>query len=344
MMTGDHPLTAAAVAREIGLTSDGRFATGAELDSLPDSRLPEALGNVSVYARIAPEHKLRIVRALRARGERVAVTGDGINDAPALAAADIGIAMGETGTDVAREAADIVLADDNFSTIVRAVHEGRVLFANLSKGVRYYLACKTALVGAALLPVLLGVPVPFAPVQIILMELFIDLAASAAFVAEPGEADLMRRPPRDPYAPLMDRAMLITIFSSAAGLFGAVSLAYLTTWFARGDLSRAQTMAFVTWLFGHVLLALNMRSDREPIFQLGLLSNRVMVGWAVATAACAVGATSVPNLGALLRVLPLSGSEWALVIGAAVVGTFWREPVKLISWRRRPLALLTSPP
>ncbi len=343
MMTGDHRLTAAASARETGLTTDARVITGPELDSLPDSGLAEALSDVSVYARITPEHKLRIVRALRAQGERVAVTGDGINDAPALAAADIGIAMGETGTDVAREAADIVLADDNFSTIVRAVHEGRVLFANLTKGVRYYLACKAALIAAALLPVLLGVPVPFAPVQIILMELFMDLAASAAFVAEPGEADLMHRPPRGARAPFMDRAMLIAIFTSAAGLFGAVSLAYLTTWFATGDLTRAQTMAFVTWLLGHVLLALNMRSDREPLLQLGIFSNRVMLGWGVATIVCVAVATSVPDLGALLKAVPLSGSEWALAIGAALAGTFWREPLKLISWRRSAPALTATP-
>ena len=192
MITGDHPLTAAAVARQVGLNDDGRVVTGAELDSMSDDVLRETVPRVSIYARTTPDHKLRIVRALRDRGARVAVTGDGINDAPALAAADVGVAMGETGTDVARDSAGVVLADDNFATIVRAVREGRLLFANLTKGVRYYLACKVALVAAALLPVLLSVPVPFAPVQIILMELFMDLAASASFVAEPGEAEIGR--------------------------------------------------------------------------------------------------------------------------------------------------------
>ena len=198
MITGDHPLTARAIAGQVGLDGEARLLTGVELDALSDERLEEIVGQVSLYARTTPQHKLRIVRALRQRGERVAVTGDGTNDAPALVAADIGIAMGETGSDVARASSDIVLADDNFRTIIRAVEEGRILFANLSKGLRYYLACKVALVLATLLPVLLRVPVPFAPIQIILMELFMDLAASATFVAEPGEPGLMRRPPEIP--------------------------------------------------------------------------------------------------------------------------------------------------
>ena len=159
----------------------------------------------------------------------------------------------------------MVLADDNFATIVGAVKEGRVSFENLRKGVRYYLACKAALISIALLPVLLGMPVPFAPIQIILMELFMDLAASAAFVAEPAEADLMRRPPRDPKAKFLDRSMVQSIFVSAAGLFAAVCGVYLATWYSGAGLITAQTMAFATWLLGHVFLAFNLRSEREPL-------------------------------------------------------------------------------
>ena len=334
MITGDHPLTAAAVARQVGLNDDGRVVTGAELDSMSDDVLRETVPRVSIYARTTPDHKLRIVRALRDRGARVAVTGDGINDAPALAAADVGVAMGETGTDVARDSAGVVLADDNFATIVRAVREGRLLFANLTKGVRYYLACKVALVAAALLPVLLSVPVPFAPVQIILMELFMDLAASASFVAEPGEAGLMQRPPRDPSAKFMDRAMIGSVFASAGGLFAAVSAAYLVTWYETGDLVRAQTIAFVTWLLSHVLLAFNMRSEREPLWNLGPLSNRVMAWWGAATALYIVVVTLVPPVGALFKVVPLSAHEWWLAISVSVVGAFWIELRKLLVWRR----------
>jgi len=338
MITGDHPLTARAIATQVGLDSDSRMLTGPELDALSDAALGDVVGQVALYARTTPEHKLRIVRALQARGERVAVTGDGINDAPALVAADIGVAMGETGTDVAREAADMVLADDNFATIVQAVEEGRILFANLTKGVRYYLACKVALVAATLLPVLLRVPVPFAPVQIILMELFMDLAASATFVAEPAEADLMRQPPRESQAPFMSGAMVRSIVIAAAGLFTAVSVAYLVTWYSSANLALAQTMAFVTWLLGHVFLAINMRSEREPLVRLGLFSNRLMIGWAAATLAFVLLATLLPVAQVALKTAPLTGQQWALVVGAALVGTFWMEvgkwPRSRVAWRR----------
>jgi Ca2+-transporting ATPase len=325
MITGDHPLTARAIARQVGLDGDEELLTGQELDALSDEELNETVGRVSLYARTTPQHKIRIVRALQDQGQRVAVTGDGINDAPALSAADIGIAMGETGTDVAREAADIVLADDNFATIVRAVREGRVLFANLTKGVRYYLAVKVALISTTLLPVILSVPIPFAPIQIIIMELFMDLAASATFVAEPPEADLMRRPPRDPDVPFMNRATIGTIFSSAAGLFAAVTVAYLVTWYTGTGQAQARTVAFVTWLLGHVFLALNMRSEREPLVRLGLFSNWVMVIWASATIVAILLVTLVPAVEARLKTTALSPGEWALVVGAALVGTFWIE-------------------
>ncbi len=330
MITGDHPLTAKAIAHEVGLDGNGRVLTGPELDALSDDALVQTLGQVSLYARTTPEHKLRIVRALHRRGEVVAVTGDGINDAPALAAADIGVAMGETGTDVAREAAAMVLADDNFATIVCAIEEGRILFENLKKGVRYYLTCKVALVTATLLPVLLRVPVPFAPVQIILMELFMDLAAAATFVAEPAESGLMQRPPRDPKKPFMDRAMVSSIFTSATGLFGAVSVAYLVTWYGSADLIKAQTMAFVTWLLGHVLLALNMRSEHEPLFRLGLFSNRLMIMWGTATVIFGLIVTLVPGVRSALKLSPLSAGDWVLACGAALIGTFWIELRKLI--------------
>jgi Ca2+-transporting ATPase len=334
MVTGDHPLTAKAIAAQIGLDAGGHLLTGAELDSMPDQALQRTVADVSIYARTTPEQKLRIVHALQRRGEIVAATGDGINDAPALAAADVGIAMGQTGTDVAREAASMVLADDNFSTIVHAVEEGRVSFENLRKGVRYYLACKAALISIVLLPVLLGVPVPFAPIQIILMELFMDLAASAAFVAEPAEADLMRRPPRDPKARFLDRSMVHSIFASAAGLFAAVCGVYLASWRSGAGLVAAQTMAFATWLLGHVLLAMNLRSEREPLFQLGLFRNRVMVVWAAATLALLLVATLVPGARQLVKVTSLHPAQWAIVAGAALAGTFWIEARKLINWIR----------
>ncbi len=172
-----------------------------------------------IFARTTPEDKLRLVRLMRENGEIVAVTGDGVNDAPALKEAHIGIAMGIRGTDVAKETADMVLADDNFATITMAVKEGRKIFANLRKGVRYYLACKIALVACFLLPIALGAPLPFAPIQIIVLELFMDLAASATFVAEPQEAGAMQKPPLDPTEKFLNRTMLTTMALGALSLF-----------------------------------------------------------------------------------------------------------------------------
>ena len=330
MITGDHSLTAKAIALQIGLDGDRRLLTGVELDAMSDEALKQSAGDVSIFARTTPEQKLRIVRGLQSRGEIVAATGDGINDGPALAAADVGVAMGETGTDVAREAADMILADDNFATIVRAIEEGRISFENLRKGVRYYLACKVALISTSLVPVLLSVPVPFAPIQIILMELFMDLAASAAFVAEPAEEGLMLQPPRDPRAKFLERSLVRSIFSSAAGLFMAVCGVYLVTWYGSTSLITAQTMAFVTWLLGHIFLALNLRSEREPLFRLGFFTNRVMVVWVIATLAVLLVVTLVPGLRQLIKVGSLQPAQWALAGGTAFAGTFWIEARKLV--------------
>ena len=332
MITGDHPLTAQSLARQVGLDS-GPAITGTQLDEMSDAALDAVVGQATLYARTTPEHKLRIVTALQRGGERVAVTGDGVNDAPALAAADIGIAMGETGTDVAREAAGMVLADDNYATIVRAIYEGRILFENLKKGVRYYLACKVALISITLLAVVLGVPVPFAPVQIVLMELFMDLAASATFVVEPPESDLMRQRPRDTQSGFLNQPMVTSILVSAVGLFTAVSVSYLVSWWSGASVIQAQTVAFVTWLIGHVLLAFNLRSEREPLLRLGLLSNRLMLVWAAATVAFVFTVIVVPGVQVLLKTSSLSSNQWELILATAVVGTFWLEVRKWLTFQ-----------
>jgi Ca2+-transporting ATPase len=335
MVTGDHPETARAIAAQVGIDS-AKVLTGNETSQMSDTELKEALADTFIFARTTPEDKLRLVRLLRENGEIVAVTGDGINDAPALKEAHIGIAMGVRGTDVAKETADMVLADDNFATITTAVEAGRKIFSNLRKGVRYYLACKVALVATFLLPIALGLPLPFAPIQIIVLELFMDLAASATFVAEPQEAGAMQKPPVSPKENFLNRPMLQTLFTGALSLFAAVTITYLTAWFLGSNLPadqrmvQAQTVAFATWMLGHIFLAFNLRSEKEPLAKLGLFSNKLMLLWAALVIATLIVATGLPVLHAALKITYLDASGWVLVVGVAFAATFWMELKKLL--------------
>jgi Ca2+-transporting ATPase len=318
MVTGDHPRTAVAIAGEVGIPA-GAVMEGRELDALTDVGLAQAVDRVSVFARATPQHKHRLTGALQAQGEVVAVTGDGVNDTLALKAADIGIAMGLRGTDAAKEAADIVLADDNFVTVGRGIFEGRRIFDNLSKGVRYYLSVKVALVAVFVASLLLLLPFPFSPIQIILLELFMDLGASASFVAEPAEPSIDRRPPRDPRLPFLDRTMVTWVVAGGAALLTAVLVPY---WYlqSRGEpVAVAQTAAFSAWLVGHVLLAFVSRSSVDPLYRVGFLSNRVMLIWAAGAMLFLALALTVPAIGSRLGLAPIGGAAIALVVGVAVL-------------------------
>lgn len=339
MVTGDHPATAAAIAREVGIVAD-RVLTGEELDRLDDTALEQTVRDVSVFARATPQHKWRLVKALQKNGEVVVVTGDGVNDALALKAANVGVAMGMKGTDVAKDAAQAVLADDNYATLARGVFEGRHFFDNLRKGVNYYLAVKVALVAIFLLPVLFGLPLPFAPIQIIVLEMFMDLAASAGFVAEPAEPDITRRPPRNTATALMDGAAVRSIFFKGVLLFAAVMSAY--AWATWRELSPAavQTCSFAAWMVGHVTLAFISRSDRDPVVRLGVFTNRVMNLWAVAAIGFLLLSIYVPALREALHFACVAPSELLICAALALV---WVAPAELrkafATPRKQPLVL-----
>jgi Ca2+-transporting ATPase len=328
MITGDHPATARAIARQVGLDGAGPLLTGTQLDQLDDAALAAAAAATSLFARATPEHKLRLVRALQTRGQIVAVTGDGVNDAPALARADVGIAMGAGGTDVARDAAALVLADDNFATITRAIGEGRQLFGNLRKGVRYYLACKVALIATAATGVALGLPVPFAPIQIVVMEAFMDIAGSATFAAEPAEPGTMTRPPRDPRRPFLDRPLVTAVLTRGATLYAAVTAVYLGATWTGTPAATAQTLAFATWMTGYLALAWVMRSERTPLARLGLWSNRFLPAWTAVTAAALTLIMTIPALRTALRLTTLTGIQWLVVITVPALAMAWIEIAK----------------
>ena len=321
MVTGDHPLTAAFVAAAVGISSPGgKTITGEELDELSDQDLQQAVKDVSVFARTTPEHKYRLVQALQKNGEVVAVTGDGINDVLALKGADIGIAMGVRGTDVAKEAAEVVLADDNFVTIGRGIFEGRKFFDNLQKGIKYYLSVKAALIMIFLLPALLGIPLPFAPIQIIILELFMDLAASSGFVAEPAEKDIYTRPPRNPRENMFGGVELADLLLKGAFLFAAVLGVYFYALRLHLPLVEAQTMAFSAWIIGHITLAFVSRAKKQTLASLGLWSNKIIDLWAAAAIGFLLLAMYTPVFQRLLHLAPLN--FFMLLAIAAAVAVF----------------------
>ena len=329
MITGDYPQTARAIAHKVGIDSS-KVLTGSEIEALSDSQLKETLDQTFVFARATPEDKLRLVRLLKEKGEVVAVTGDGINDAPALKNAHIGIAMGIRGTDVAKEASNMILTNDNFATIENAVAEGRKLFSNLRKGIRYYLACKAALVSIFIIPIVLGIPLPFAPIQIIVLELFMDLAASATFVAEPLESGSMKKPPASSKEKFFNSTMLKTIFLGALSLFAAVTITYLFAWYTSQNITYARTVAFATWMLGHVFLALNLRSDLEPLLKQSLLSNKVMIIWALLAVTALVLCTLLPLAQTSLQITSLNIQSWVLIFLTTFTAMFWIEIKKIL--------------
>ena len=315
MMTGDAPATAVAIATEVGLDAPGAV-TGDMVDKFSDDELDEILDAKFVLARVTPAHKMRVVRHLQRHGAVVAMTGDGVNDAPALEQASIGIAMGERGTDVARGSADLILADDNFSTIIHAIEEGRRQHANIQKFVRYLLSSNLGEVVAISGSVLLGWPLILLPAQILWMNLLTDGVTAVALGAEPAEPDGMKHPPRSVGAPIVDREGVFWI-AGLGTLIGLVSLVVFRTQLGLGegaDLLHAQTMAFTAMVMLEKFNVLNFRTRRAPIWSVGLRSNPWLVTAWLGAVAAQVFAVQVPFMNRALSTTPLSLGEWAALV------------------------------
>ncbi|MNX61855.1 putative cation-transporting ATPase F [compost metagenome] len=335
MITGDHRATASAIAERLGIVRPGacRVAEGREVEALDEAQLVARVGEVSVYARVSPAHKLRIVRALQASGEIVAMTGDGVNDAPALAQADIGVAMGGAGTEVAKGAADMVLADDNFASIVAAVEEGRTIADNLRKVLHYLLSTTSAEILTISAAVAIGLPLPLLAPQILWINLVTDGVLDKTLALERPESCQMRLPPRAPGAPLVDRPMIRRMV--AAALVMATGTLVLFAWeLARGGaLERARTMAFVTMVAFQWFSAFVFRSIEQPLSRLGLFSNPWMVlGLAIAVALQLL-TLYFPPLQAVLGTVPLSLGELARGVGVAASLPLLAELLKLARGR-----------
>jgi len=330
MVTGDNPATAEAIARDLGMIEPGdECLTGADLAKVEEADLADRIRHIRVFARVWPEQKLKIVRALQAEGEVVAMTGDGVNDAPALQQADIGVAMGLTGTDVAKGAADIILTDDNFATIVRAVAEGRVIFDNIRKFIIYLLACNLGEVLAVLVPVLIGLGTPLLPVQILLINLVTDGLPALALGVDCPEPDVMeRRPRRSTEGILVPRLIVLILFN--AGFIGLAVILSFHLGFRSGGIDVARTMAFITLGLAELVRAFSFRSTRRNVWQIDPRTNLYLVGACVLSAGVLLAAALIPGARDVCRTAPLTAGQWALALVLCLIPTAAYELWKVL--------------
>lgn len=331
MITGDHPATARAIARRLGLIDDqGEIMTGLELEGVSDNELARKIADVRVFARVSPEQKIKIVKALQERGEFVAMTGDGVNDAPALKRADIGVAMGMKGTDVAREAADMVLLDDNFATIVTAVREGRRIFDNIRKFIRYMMTTNSGEIWTLSLAPLFGLPIPLTPIQILWVNLITDGLPGLALAAEPEERGIMRRPPRPPNESIFAGGLWQQVVWAGL-LIGGLCLATQAYAIAEGDI-HWQTMVFTVLTFSQLAQVMVIRSERESIFVTGVLGNPILLGAVLITVCLHLGVVYLPWCNEIFNTQPLT---WFELMACIVISMVVMVAIEIEKWAVR---------
>jgi Ca2+-transporting ATPase len=329
MITGDYPGTAQKIAQQIGLKPYTQFITGPQLAQMSDAELQQRINNVNIFARVVPEQKLRIVNAFKANGEIVAMTGDGVNDAPALKSAHIGIAMGGRGSDVARESSSLVLLDDDFSSIVAAVKLGRRIFDNIKKAIAYILAIHVPIAGMSLIPVLLKWPLVLLPMHIVFLELIIDPACSVVFEAEPEERDVMRRPPRNPKERLFNWKMVgISLLQGGSVLAIVLAVYVIAQRMGRGDLE-ARALTFTTLIVANLGLILTNLSWSQTILKT-LRKPNPALWWVVGGTLVFLGmALYVPFLRSLFKFNFLHPIDLMICLFSGIVSIIWFEGIKL---------------
>ncbi|MDJ0753972.1 MAG: cation-translocating P-type ATPase [Ardenticatenaceae bacterium] len=319
MITGDHPLTAQYIAKKLDITRNEKVMTGYKLSNMSEAELKAQVEDVSVYARVAPEHKLQIVQALQEKGQVVAMTGDGVNDAPALKRADIGVAMGITGTDVSKEAAEMVLLDDNFATIVAAVREGRTIYDNIRKFIKYVLSSNIGEIVVMLVAPFFGMPLPLIPIQILWVNLVTDGVPGLALAIEPEESGTMERSPYDPQESVFSRGVGAQVITTGI-ILGLVSLAVGFWGFVIGlDQQVWRTMTFTTLTLAQMGNALATRSFKESAFTIGIFSNRLMIGAIIVTFLLQMALIFVPFLQNIFRTAALSGMQLTICLAVSVL-------------------------
>jgi Ca2+-transporting ATPase len=320
MITGDHPDTAGAIARELGLLEPGdAVIVGRDLDRMDDQELAQRVPGIAVYARVTAEHKLRIVRAWKARGAVVAMTGDGVNDAPALKEASIGVAMGLTGTEVTKEAAAIIITDDNFASIVAAVEEGRGIYDNIAKTLAYLLGGNIGELAVMFIAALVGWPLPLLPIQLLWINLVTDGLPALALATDPVDPGVLTRAPRSPEAQLVDWNFLQRIVLVGCLTAGVALSAFAYEWYIAKNLAQARDAAFSVLMIAELCRAFGARSDTRTVWQVGLLSNMQLVVIVLASFALQLAIHHLPALQALFGTTPISLVQYAAWLGLGSV-------------------------